>query len=153
MGLAVLAALELLVWMATSADMDRHEGRGGLSRTKQPKGSTTEGTSLCGGGKSVSGTGISSDTHIRTLATHRFYYSFHTHTYFIWTSSQSFCTSILTETARLSAGKSNHPIANRRAHAFRHMQFISETVKRKDRSRDRENKDHERTIINLILNI
>lgn len=134
--------------MATSADMDRHEGRGGLSGTKQPKGSTTEGTSLCGGGKSVSGTGISSDTHIHTLATHRAYYSWvhvfiHIHTTFEHVLSHS--VHPFSETARLSAGKSNQTpySSNSRAHTFRRMQLISETVKRKDKSRDREN-EHER---------
>lgn len=135
--------------MATSADMDRHEGRGGLSGTKQPKGSTTEGTSLCGGGKSVSGTGISSDTHMHTLATHRGYYSWvhvfiHIHT----TSFEHVLShSVHPFSQRLPGSQLEnqikHPIANSRAYAFRHMQFISETVKRKDKSRDREN-EHER---------
>lgn len=47
MGLAVVAVLGLLVWLATpAADMDRHGGRGGFSGAKQPKGSAKEGTSL-----------------------------------------------------------------------------------------------------------
>lgn len=47
MGLAVLAVLGLLVWLASpAADMDRHGGRGGFSGAKQPKGSAKEGTSL-----------------------------------------------------------------------------------------------------------
>lgn len=47
MGLAVLAVLRLLVWLATPADMYRHRGRGGFSGAKQPQGSAKEGTSLC----------------------------------------------------------------------------------------------------------
>lgn len=42
----VLAVLQLLVWLETPADMERHRGRGGFSRAKQPKGLTKEGTSL-----------------------------------------------------------------------------------------------------------
>lgn len=56
MGLAVLAVLGLLLWLAAPADMSRHRGRGGFSGAKQPQGSTKEGTSLCGqGGNNVSG--------------------------------------------------------------------------------------------------
>lgn len=57
---AVLLVLELLLWL-TSADMDRHEGSGGVHGATQPTRSTTEGTSLCRqGGKSVSQAGTSS---------------------------------------------------------------------------------------------
>lgn len=48
MGSADLAVPGLAVRPATSADMERHGGRGGFRRAKQPKGSTKEGTSLCG---------------------------------------------------------------------------------------------------------
>lgn len=58
-GLAVLALLGLLVWLAAPADVSRH--RGGFSGAKQPRGCAKEGTSLCGGGgNSVSGVGLNS---------------------------------------------------------------------------------------------
>lgn len=60
MGLAGLTVPGLL---AASADTDRHGGRGGFGGAKQPKGSTKEGTSLCGeGGKGVSVAGLSTHT-------------------------------------------------------------------------------------------
>lgn len=66
-GLAVLAVLGLVEWLATLADMDRHRGRGGFSGAKQPQGSAKEGTSLCGeGGKSVSGAGLNALTRAQT---------------------------------------------------------------------------------------
>lgn len=111
MDLAVLAVLGLLVSLATSADMDRHRGRSGFNRAKQPKWSTKEGTSLCGEGRtSVSGAGHT-ETHTHTeVNTLRHTISF-IHTASFEHFSQAFsCTSLtaaLTETARLSAGKSN----------------------------------------------
>lgn len=57
---AVLLVLELLMWLETLADMDRHRGWGGAHGVAQLMGSTTEGTSFCEqGGKSVSRTGTS----------------------------------------------------------------------------------------------
>lgn len=56
---AVLLVLEILLRL-TSADLDRHEGSGGVHGATQPTRSTTEGTSLCRQGKksvSQAGTG------------------------------------------------------------------------------------------------
>lgn len=107
MGSADLAVPGLAVRLATSADMERHGGRGGFRRAKQPKGSTKEGTSLCGeGGKSVSGAGLSTHTHTHTLAFIRTASFKHVPQSFSCTSSLT-AAQPLTETARLSAGKSN----------------------------------------------